>query len=309
MSFISVNQRKQDVAESFSDFKKHILSPRPKGSVLNNLECLGIAMSVRETNSSHYPGEIPTNACLRPGTDFFAWLQNVKCEFPPSIPISSDEKRIFLARTVHAVGRYQQRLDKKWYFKTLEEIKKLYLSEATFRSDEAKEVKAVSIFCEIVTILATSKGFHMHYLASGEEVPDLPNVEEVEAVVKNHPGPYEELDMMSFLTNLRRDESVSEWSPFYIYEDIDKESVEWKTMTEYEKRWFAKSIPNEIQPRICSYLAPFDAKVLMDTMWVLYIKNEEKKYMKQLPSRCEGVSRIQLETVSAGYTGAVDCDY
>lgn len=305
---VTVEERKEAVAECYKKFNKYLLSPRPKGSVLNNLECYIVAKAAQETVTHYTYDQLPANVCMRPGTDFFAWMEksNPMLSFSTSL---SNDKVSFLVMTVHAIARHQHRLDEKWYLRTMDEIDRLYLSDVEFASEEAKSVKCASLFCEIVTMQSISKGLQFNYLANGHDIPDLPSLEEVEAANQRNPGPFEPFDLMSFLSNVRRDSKVSDYSPFFTYEDINKESPEWIGLDELLQSWFSKAVATSFQPRICSYMAPFDAKVMMEIMYVLYIGDTEKKEFKTLASRCEGITRTQLETTAAAYTGAVDCGF
>jgi len=275
---------------------------------LNNLEIFIVATAAREAVDCPSCNELPAKVSWRPGTDFHAWMAKSDCKLSFSTSLG-EEKTSFLVKTVHAIARHQHRLDESWYLKTLDDIYRLYLSDVQFPSEEAKRVKCSSLFCEIVTMQSTSKGLQFHYLASGEDVPSLPSLKDIEDFTAKNPGPYEPFDMMSFLSSVRRESKVSDYSPFYIFEDINKESPEWMNLDELLQNWFAKAVSSSFQPRICSYMAPFDAKVMMEIMCTLYIPDNEKKCFKTLKSRCEGVTRYQLESTASAYTGSVDCGF
>jgi len=233
-------------------------------------------------------------------------MQEFTCKFPSSIDIS-EEKGDFLAKTIHAIVGHQHRLDENWYKMTLKEILKIFEGDKGSMEEESVRVRCHQIFCEIMTIAVASCAIQMTYMALNEDIPALPNEEEAEKATKSS-GPVEEFDMMSFLTKVNWTTTVSDWSPYYTEKEINMESKEWKSLSESDQKWFLRSL-SQFSPRICSYLAPFDTKIMMEVMCCLYIEDVDKKIMTTFHNKCDGVTRSQVEAVAAGYAGAVNCAF
>merc|ERR1712071_588090 len=110
---VSIKDRYADISDMIQIFQEHLLSPRPLGSVLSNLECFGIAKCAREAVFCKVCDELPASVCWRPGTDFYAWMNDRNFSIP--LEFDDKEKGAFITRTVHAIIRHQHRLDKNWY--------------------------------------------------------------------------------------------------------------------------------------------------------------------------------------------------
>lgn len=299
---LTVEERKADILKLVDEFNAHLLSPRPVGSILNNRDCVKVAIFAREAVHCSACDEVADDVCLRPNTDIYELMQGMNCAGD-----TTDVKDVFLINIVHAIVRHQHRLDEQWYKSVLNSIQSLFLTEEEKSMDEETiQVRCHTILCEILSLAVSSNGIHMTFLVLGEDVPKLPSDEEVEAVMKSY-SPPGEFNIMSFLSNVRRNTSESLWSPYFIYEDINLESPESKVIGEEFLKYLEKSLG--VGPRICMYFALYDCRMMMDVMNVLYVKNEDMANLKAFDYKCAGVSRFHMESVSAGYTSAVSCDY
>merc|ERR1712071_294412 len=254
---------------------------------------------------------LPSNVCLRPGFDIFAWMEKADIKCPVSLNDTKDineDKSTFLTKTAHAIVRHQHRLDGKFYNCTLKKIHSIFLGGNDSFEEEATQVRCHQILCEILAIMVASHGLQMAYLAAGEEVPELPSIEQVKKISADYPAP-KELNMMSLLKTVHRDSSVSDWSPYYSAVDIDLDSPKCETLGAQNIKSLQIDIKHIFQPRIALYFAPIDTFATMAVMSVLYINDLDKGNMGTFSSKCGGINRFQLESVAAGYTGAVDCSF
>lgn len=314
---ISLQQRKSNILNSVHEFNTYLTSPRPDGSVLTNAECVSVAECARE--AAFCPGcdELPADVCWRPGTDFYAWMMESNCCkhslsscFPYIKTEKDNEKYSFLARTVHSIVRHQHRLDENWYKCTLGCIKSLFMGSQQNENDEAVQVRCHQILCEILCISVTSHAIQMLYLGVADDIPDLPNQDDVEKALK----PFKDhkvntFDFMSFLKTVRRDNIVSDWSPFFTSKDIDDESPEYKRMDKSILEFMRKQHRGSRSPHTAIFFAPSDARAMLNVFEVLYLAGKEKMSMTTFPSKCGGITRFQMETVAAAYSGAVACKY
>jgi len=307
-NYTSIRERKASFRNTADTYKKYILSPRPNGSVLNNMECVCVARCARE--AAFCGDELPSGVCMKPGIDFFEWMQNSKNAVSKEInEYVGGEKGIFLTRTIHAIILHQHRLDKKWYEKTLLAIPSIFLVDKMgAMTQEEITIKSTAIFCEILAIATASHGIQMACIANQEKILELPSVEEAIKISKSYPTP-EDFNMVSFLKKVRRDEKVSDWSPYYLTEDIDLESPECKKMSKKDLDNILLHVKHLQQPRICSYMAPIDAMAMMEVMFDLYISHSDKGEFGEMSSRSKGVNRVHLETVASGYAKAVNCGF
>ena len=62
-------------------------------------------------------------------------------------------------------------------------------------------------------------------------------------------------------------------------------------------------------PHTAIFFAPSDARAMLNVFEVLYLAGKEKLSMTTFPSKCGGITRFQMETVAAAYSGAVACKY
>lgn len=308
---LTIHQRKENIAKLVARFNTHILTQRRPESVLNNVECLGIAMCAREAVfCSSTCTKLPAGVCWRPGTNFYEWLQKTECEFPVSVDIS-DEKRSFLAKMVHAIIRHQHRLDENWYDKTLSEIESIFLAD--WNDDgldgDMRKVRCHAAFCEILNMAAASHGIHMFYISIGENAPDLPTIEEARKVVEcGENSSNEKFDFNSFFKKVQRNPGVSKWSPYFKKDDINENSPEFQSLSKPLQDFLIRNVGRG--PRICIFFAFMDAQIVADIN-VTFYRDEllDKMAMVTMHGKCKGITRFQLETVATGYTGAVDCAF
>lgn len=311
---ISIEERKAYILEAVEKFHKHLLSPRPPGSVLSHLQRLGVAKCAQEAVFCSKCDELPDGVCLKPGTDFYALMKDANLSstssdgtelFPPSSN-TSDDKKEFLVQTVHAIVRHQHRLDKNWYNSTLHSIASLFLAGNISMTSEATLVRCHQILCEILCLTATSHSIKAIYLAMGEDSPKLPSQKEVECISSST---VEDFDFMSFLKTIRRDDAVSNRSPYYLKQDINVESPEYEAMSEPDKSWLFNAVKMAYHPRINVYFAPVDAKVMTDFVDAVHIDEQERKKFEKFERKCNGVTRFQVETVAAAFSGQVNCAF
>jgi len=299
--------RKKNILNVTSKFSPYLLSPPPPGSVLNCLERLAVAYIAREAIT--FVDGLPDDVCTRPNFNFYNWMKNSKISFSfPKASNTSEEKQGLLVKTVHAIIRHQHRIDKDWYKNTLQEIQSIFLrSGKSEETEEATKVRCHQIFCELMCIAITSSSIQMYFMTLDEKVLDLPTFEEGEKVSKSHPVA-KDLNMMSLLNQVHWDpESVSEFSPHYTTKDVNKESPEFKEMGKALTPLFLKAVGHG--PRLCFGFAPYDNVTMMEVVKTLYIADKEMLNFRSFDNKCNGVTRFQLESIAAGYTGAVNCDF
>jgi len=315
---ITVEERKTNILRAFDKFYKHILTPRPPGSVLNNLQCLGVAKCAQEAVFCKSCDTLPSSVCWRPGTDFYAWiskreLSKIDADGKPLfLPSSdtSDEKVEFLIHTIHAIVRHQHRLDKNWYKKTLTSIASIFLcpnENVKDMDDEGIQIRCHQIFCEIVTILATSSLFHTLFLAFGESIPKLPDEEAVQKV--SYTFNQKEFNILSFLHKVRRDPTVSDWSPFFISKDINLKSKECKEMNKSDLDFLIKECRAKFPPRVAIHFAPVDSKIMSECVDSIHMGPDRMNNLGTFSDKCGGFTRFQMETITSAYTSALDCAY
>lgn len=316
---LSVEERKADLLELAQNFSKHLLSPRPRGSVLTNLDCWHVANIAREAVFCKHNNELPIDVCFRPGSkDFIFWMDN-KCKSTYNGTFSGEEnadaKKEFLVKTIHAVVRHQHRLpvDEIWYKSRIEGIHSIFLSDKDPKPDvdEHVNIRCHQILCEILCISLTSHAIQTLYLGmSGtNDVVNLPSIEEVIDATNKNPFPPEPLDITSLCHEIQRDTEVSDWSPFFVCENINVESPEAQSMDPSFLAWLQKTTRTSVQPRICIYLAPYDAKELMNIMHSYYLQEKDRANLSTFDCKCDGITRYQLEVVAATYTRAVNCHF
>jgi len=161
------------------------------------------------------------------------------------------------------------------------------------------------IFCEITCIATTSHGIQMVFVALGEDIPSLPDDKDTMSQTKSfqHPG---ELDMNKFLNGVVRDSCA--WAPYYTKRNMDVNSEEYRAMDQAFIDWLSGSL--NIGPRLCMYFAPYDCKAMMETVNMFYLEDKDLYgNLGSFDNRCDGIKRFHLESVSAGYTGEVECNY
>ena len=316
---LSVEQRKADLLEVAQNFNRHLTSPRPRGSVLTNLDCWHVATIAREAVFCKHNDELPVDVCFRPGsTAFVSWMdEKSKSTYSGTFTgeKKTDKKKEFLVKTIHAVVRHQHRLpvDDIWYKSRMEGIHSIFLSDEDLKpdADEGISIRCHQILCEILAISLGSLAIQTLYLGmSGKnDVPSLPSIEEVMDATNKNPFPPEPLDMTSLCHKIQRDAEVSDYSPFFVRENINVESPEAQSMDPMFLAWLQKTTRTSVQPRICMYLAPYDAKELMNIMHAYYLQEKDRANLSTFDCKCDGITRYQLEVVAATYTRAVNCHF
>jgi len=192
----------------------------------------------------------------------------------------------------------------------LKEILKIFEGDKGSMEEESVRVRCHAILCEIVIWTVVSHSIHLAFLGIGEDPPALPSEEEAEKATKSS-GPAEPFDMMSFLTKVNWEKTVSHWSPYFLLDDINMESKEWKAMGETRQTLWKNQLKRNGKngPRICIYFAPYDAELLIKLFYTLYMDFDKDLSMGTFKLKCGGVTRFQLETTVVGYTEAVSCAF
>ena len=321
---LTTDQRRVNILKAVKIFNDHLKSRRPLGSALNNLQCLGIAMCAREAVSCEACSNLPQDVCLRPGTNFFNWMErnsNIKGKENPAtlFPASSEtsnEKALLLINLVHAIVNHQHRLDEVWYNSALSAIEKAFLPPANLTNEdsdidlESVTVRCHQILCEILAMIVSSHMLNMSFMAMGEKVPALVSIEEVEKASKSYP-PIVPTRRMNLIKGVTRDKSIALWSPFFCDKDIDKESLEFKDMGEPVKKWLMRFTNGGHfkGPQFCNFFSPVDAKVQFDMQRILYVGPADAAFKTTFKTKCDGVTRYQVEVVAASYAEGVSCDF
>jgi len=309
---ITPKERKEHVLKAVSKFTHHITSPPPPGSVLNSLERLAVARIAREAIT--FDDGLSDNVCTRPDFDFFAWMENSSTSFTfPSTSNTGEDKQKLLVKIVYAIIRHQHRLNESWYRKTQSRIQSIFLQSGDSKdfidvnnSDVTTKIRCHQIFCEILTLAITSSAIQMYFMALNEKILDLPSFEEAEELNRSHPAA-KELNMMSLLNEVHWDNTTSDYAPYIHEKDVNKESREFQDMDKEVKDLWVHKIG--AGPYACFCFAPYDLAVMVRIFECFYLQYKSFFYFGSFDEKCVGVTRFQLESVAAGYTGAVNCVY
>ena len=161
--------------------------------------------------------------------------------------------------------------------------------------DDKKELELAShaLLCEIIILTSVSHGIHTTFLALGIDIPPLPTWEEIADATT--PGPLN-IRYSSLLRRVRRNESISEVSPYFTKRDLNRSSPEYHGLKKViEQMTFAPL------PYICVQFAFHDSIMLDKMLSTFYLTPVEMAlHWNELDTskRCSSVMRSDVETLA-----------
>lgn len=273
-------RRIKDLQQLTVDFSAYLKTT--PGTILSPSIRLGIAICARDAllKCKGCHDALEQELCLRPGSSFYAFCEDMEHEpafpIPPTASLKRDTKvETCLVNIVHSVICHQNRLDEIWYKDALAAIQSCgilddYANELNCKGDEHEmELASYAVFSEIVTLAAVSHGLHSTLLILGDmldgDVPVLPSWDEM----KGAPGP-SYIRFSSLLHRIRKGPFDSHLPCFY-RSDINKQSPEYaKIETEV---W--REISNLPIPGICANFSPRDNVMFFKVHCSMYLTPRE----------------------------------
>lgn len=285
------NSRLLDLRKAAADFSNHLTTS--SGMILTADLRLGVAIYARNaliksSNKSDFPMRSQSNKAIG----------------------SNDVENLVdtcLISIIDPIINHQSKLDAKWYQECNNSIRACgFLNNYTKCNqcaDDTNELELAShaAFCEIILLAAISHGIHTTFLSLGQNVPPLPTFEEMQG------GEPLNIRFSSLLHRVRRDDSISEVSPYFLKRDLNKNSVEYPKLKDILDDLYYGPTPWQ-----CSVFSPYDTVMAIRYLDVFYLPMSDMILSwNELDStnRCSSVTRLDTEALAEAIAAKYDCGF
>ena len=304
----SVAERRVEVekaAQSFSRF----LQVGDNGAQLNSLQRWSVCAATKDALTCPGCSGLPVGTCLRPGTNAYQVLDELKHDKPsmsPNITISDDQLKA-ITTIVHAIVNHQGLIDESWHDSALSAIQ----SSGIIPDEDSTSSRYHSALVEIIMLTAITHGYNAALLMMGNSQGfELPPVDgKILRTVR--PPRFDPASLLKQGKLLTRDDSIAR-SPFFIASQVNKRSPSFENLESEDQRLLLL-MANAMLPYVCCPLAPQYGTQIIECGNVLYYDWDQPAFLLSfLPikaSKCAGVTRHDLETVASSLATAHACGF